>query len=128
MRTIVEQTISDLDAIFEAELDRQDRKDRSRTARKSNKTAVKKAVKKNKSKKRDEETLEKRAREKAIRELKKQLMSIDNSKDAGSQGISKKQRVEDRLKTRAFKAKIETMTKKFLKELRQKERNKNKEK
>lgn len=127
MRTIVEQTISDLDAIFEAELDRQDRKDRSRTAKKNNKTAVKKAVAKGRKKKRDDETLEQRAREKAIRELKKELMSIENSKDAGTQGVSKKQRVEDRLKTRAFKAKIETMTKKFLKELRQKERDKNKE-
>lgn len=60
MRTIVEQTISDLDAIFEAELDRQDRKDRSRTAKKNNKTAVKKAVAKGRKKKRDDETLEQR--------------------------------------------------------------------
>ena len=125
MRTIVEQTLEKLDLIFSEELDKPKRKDKAINVKKLNKSKIKKEIYKNRKKKRDSDTLEQRARDKAIRDTKKDLLNNTNVKDVGGEPLSKKMKIEDRLETSTYQSKLEKKTKKNMRDMVKKEKDKN---
>jgi hypothetical protein len=122
VKTIVEQTLEQLDSIFnEEELDRQERRDQGRQVRKLNKTKIKKAVKKGKRTRRRTDTLEKRAKEQAQKEVKKDVMGISNIKDASKESISKKQRIEKKMERDQYQRRIDRIARQRLRDMKKKE-------